>query len=185
VYRRVFNLSDLIFSTEVERKIMNIIRTRCGRKVISLAAIAVITLAFTTIPAGRSASAAEPSEQVIFSGEGVTTDGLEVGFWIWCMSEGNSPQYTGACRGSVLIHGQGPASGVAGFVVENPDGTYVARVFSINANTFLIAAAFHNVDPEPSIGPTNLVQFGVLTPNGNTVGVSPNAVVRVTGPGEE
>src|SRR5678815_1062387 len=164
---------------------MRIVRTRCGRKVFSLAAIAVITLAFTTIPAGRTVSAAEPSEQVIFSGEGVTNDGLEVGFWIWCMAEGNGPNYTGACRGSVLVHGHGPAAGVAGFVVENPDGTYVARVFSINANTFLVAAAFHNVDPEPASGPSNLVQFGVLTPNGNTVGVSTDSVVRVTGPGDE
>jgi hypothetical protein len=164
---------------------MNIVRARYGRKVFSLAAIAVITLAFTTIPAGRTVSAAEPSEQVIFSGEGVTNDGLEVGFWIWCMAEGNGPNYTGACRGSVLVHGHGPAAGVAGFVVENPDGTYVARVFSINGNTFLVAAAFHNVNPEPTGGPTNFVQFGVLTPNGNTIGTSPDAVVRVTGPGDE
>src|SRR5215216_7808590 len=131
---------------------MNIIRTRCGRKVVSLAAIAVITIAFTTIPAGRSASAAEPSEQVIFSGIGFTNSGLKVGFWIWCMPEGNSPTYTGACRGSVLVYDQGPAAGVAGFIVENPDGTYVARVFSVNANTFLVAAAFHNVNPEPASG---------------------------------
>src|SRR5678816_3987573 len=76
-------------------KPMNIIKTTRGRKVITLAAIAVITLAFTIIPPVRSASAAEPSEQVIFSGEGVTTDGLQVGFWVWCMPEGNSPTYTG------------------------------------------------------------------------------------------
>ena len=166
---------------------MNIIRTRCGRKVISLAAIALITLAFTTVPAGRSVSAA-PSEQVIFSGEGFTTDGLQVGFWVWCMPEGNSPTYTGACRGSVLVHGQGPASGVAGFIVELPDGTYVARVFNTNANNgnkFLVAAALHNVDPEPAPGPNNLVQFGILTTDGiNRTGVSTDSVVVVTGPGE-
>ena len=164
---------------------MNIIRTRRARKVVSLAAIAVITLAFTTIPAGRAASAAEPAEQVIFSGVGFTNDGLlKVGFWIWCMPEANSPIYTGACRGSVLIYGEDNAVGVAGFVVENPDGTYVARVFSIKANSFLVAAAFHNVDPEPASGPNNVVQFGVLTPNGNKVGVSTDAVVNVTGPGD-
>ena len=167
---------------------MNIIRTTRGRKVITLAAIAVITLAFTIIPPVRSATAAEPSEQVIFSGEGFTTDGLKVGFWVWCMSEGNSPTYTGACRGSVLVHGQGPASGVAGFIVELPDGTYVARVFNANANNgnkFLVAAALHNVDPEPESGPNNLVQFGILTTDGiNRTGVSPDSVVNVTGPGE-
>jgi|SRR5215216_1214421 len=166
---------------------MNITRTGCGRKVVSLAAIAVITLAFTIIPAGRSAYAAEPSEQVIFSGVGFTNDGLhKLGFWIWCMPEGNSPVYTGACRGSVLLYGEGPAAGVAGFIVENPDGTYVARVFSTNANSFILGAVFHNVAPEPAAGPNNLVQFGVLTTDLiNSTGVSTNAVVAVTGPGGE
>ena len=165
---------------------MNISRTRYGRKVFSLAAIAVFTIAFTTVPAGRSASAAEPSEQLILSGEGVTNDGaLQIGFWIWCMPEGNGPNYTGACRGSVLVRGQGAADGVAGFVVENPDGTYVARVFATRGKT-LLAAAFHNVNPEPTSGPSNLVQFGILTTdNINRVGVSPDAVVNVTGPGDE
>jgi hypothetical protein len=166
---------------------MNIIRTRGGRKVISLAAIAVITLAFTTIPAGRSVFAAEPAEQVIFSGVGFTNSGLKVGFWIWCMPDGNSPTYTGACRGSILVYDQGPALGVAGFIVENPDGTYVARVFANKApNSFLFAAAFHNVDPEPAPGPNNLVQFGVRLADGtNPTGVVTDAVVNVTGPGDE
>ena len=165
---------------------MNILRTKYGRKVFSLAAIAVITLAFTTIPAVRSVSAAEPAEQVIFSGVGFTNDGLhKVGFWIWCMPEGNSPTYTGACRGSVLLYGEGPAAGVAGFIVENPDGTYVARVFATNAKSFLVAAAFHNVNPEPASGPNNLVQFGVRFADGsNPTGVSTDAVGNVTGPGE-
>jgi hypothetical protein len=71
---------------------MKLNRLRGGRKVFSLAAIAVITLAFTTAPTGRSASAAEAAEQVIFSGTGLTNDGqLEIGYWIWCTPEGNSP----------------------------------------------------------------------------------------------
>src|ERR1044072_2960077 len=115
---------------------MNITRKRRGRKVVSLLAIALFTIAFTTVPAGRSASAAEPSEQLILSGEGVTNDGtLQVGFWIWCMPEGNGPNYTGACRGSVLVRGQGAADGVAGFVVENPDGTYVGPLFATRRET--------------------------------------------------
>lgn len=164
---------------------MNINRTRRGRKVFSLAAIAVITLAFTTIPAVRSVSA-EASEQVVFSGVGVTNNGLfEVGFWIWCNPEGNSPIYTGACRGSIRLSGEEPATPVAGFVVENPDGTYVLRVFSIKANSFLVAAAFHNADPTPAHGPNNLVQFGILvSPGGQSNGVVPDAVVNVTGPGD-
>lgn len=165
---------------------MNITRTRRGRKVFSLAAIAVITIAFTTVPAGRSASAAAPSEQVIFSGEGITNDGAHrVGFWIWCQPEGNSPIYTGACRGSVLLRGEGPAVGVAGFIVELSNGTYVANVFSIKANSLLVGAAFHNVDPEPAHGPRNVVQFGILLSDGtNPVGLAPNTVVNVTGPGD-
>jgi len=102
------------------------------------------------------------------------------------MPEGNSPTYTGACRGSVLVYDQGPAAGVAGFIVENPDGTYVARVFSVNANTILVAAAFHNVDPEPAPGPSNLLQFGVRLADGtNPTGVSTDSVVIVTGPEDE
>jgi hypothetical protein len=169
-----------------EGRIMNITTTKRSRKLVSRIVIAVITLAFTAIPAGKSVSAAAPSEQVIFSGFGSTNDGsLDVGFWIWCMAEGNSPTYTGACKGSIYAPGHGPAVGVAGFIVENPDGTYVARVFSNKANSFLVAAAFHNVDPEPAHGPNNLVQFGVLTSEGNNpVGVVTNAVVNVTGPGD-
>ena len=165
---------------------MNITRSSYGRKVVSLVAIALFTVAFTIVPAGRSVTAAAPSEQLILSGEGVTNDGaLQIGFWIWCQPEGNGPNYTGACRGSVLVRGQGPADGVAGFVVENPDGTYVARVFATRGKT-LLAAAFHNVNPEPTHGPTNLVQMGILTTdNINRVGVAPNAVVNVTGPGDE
>jgi hypothetical protein len=174
--------SELVILNSRKGKIMNIIKTRMGRKVLSLSAIAVITLAFTTIPAGRSASAA-PSEQVIFSGTGFTVDGFKVGFWIWCQPEGNSI-YTGACRGSVLVSGQGPAAGMSGFIVENPDGTYVARVFSNNPRSFAVAAVFRNVDPEPVHGPNNTVRFAVLTPNGLTTGVSNDAVVNVTGPGE-
>jgi hypothetical protein len=163
---------------------MNIIRARYGRKVVSLAAIALITLAFTIIPA-KSVSAAEPAEQVIFSGVGFTRDGAKVGFWIWCTPEGNSPIYTGACRGSVLLYGQGPAAGVAGFIIENPDGTYVARVFSTNAKNFILGAVFHNVNPEPESGPNNVVQFGVLTADLiNSTGVATDAIVNVTGPGD-
>jgi hypothetical protein len=164
---------------------MNITRTRRGRKVLSLLAIALFTLAFTVIPAGRSVLAGEPAEQVVFSGVATTNDGLhKVGFWIWCMADGNSPNYTGACRGSMHLYDEDNAVGVAGFIVENPDGTYVARVFPSRGLGPMLGAAFHNVNPEPTAGPTNLVQFGVLTTSGNSVGVSPDTVVTVTGPGD-
>ena len=160
---------------------MYLTKTKTGRKVFSLVAVAVFSLAFT--PIGSKTAIAAPSVQVVFSGTGTTVNGLSVGFWIWCMPEGNSPLYTGACRGSVLVNGQEPASGVAGFIVQNPDGTYVARVFSVNPNTFFIAAAFRNVNPEPALGPNNLVAFGILTTDGTTTGLAPNSVVVVTGPG--
>ena len=163
---------------------MYLTKSKTGRKVFSLVAIAVFSFAFTPIGV-RTVAAGEPSEQVIFSGEGVTNDGAhKVGYWIWCMPEGNSPIYTGACRGSVLLRGEGPAVGVAGFIVELPDGTYVARVFSIKANSLLQGAAFHNVDPEPALGPNNTVQFGILLSDAtNPTGVSTDAIVNVTGPG--
>ncbi|HEX7334403.1 MAG TPA: hypothetical protein VF290_23080 [Pyrinomonadaceae bacterium] len=161
---------------------MYLTKTKSGRRLFSLVAIAVFSFAFT--PIGTRTAVAAPSVQVVFSGTGLAADGSKVEFWIWCMPEGNSPTYTGACRGSVLIAGQGPASGVGGFVVENPDGTYVARVFSINPNTFLVAAVFHNIAPEPAHGPVNLVAFGILNSNGATsTGLSRNSVVVVTGPG--
>ena len=53
---------------------MYLTKTRTGRKVFSLVAIAVFSFAFT--PIGVRTMAAEPSEQVIFSGEGITNDGL-------------------------------------------------------------------------------------------------------------
>lgn len=162
---------------------MNITRIRRGRKVLSLAAMAVITLAFTVVPTVRSAFAA-PAENVIFSGIGFLNDGSKVGFWIWCQPEGNSPVYTGACKGAVHLYNQDNSVSVQGFIVENPDGTYVARVFPKKATGVLLAAAFHNVDPEPANGPNNLVQFGILTAAGNSVGTSPDAVVNVTGPGD-
>ena len=164
---------------------MNITRTRRGRKVVSLAAIALFTVAFTIVPATRSVSAGEPAEQVIFSGVATTNDGLhKVGFWIWCTPTSNSPIYAGACRGSMHLYGEDNAVGVAGFIVENPDETYVARVFPARGVGVLLAAAFHNVDPEPASGPNNLVQFGVLTAAGNSVGLATDAVVNVTGPGD-
>jgi hypothetical protein len=173
------------YADSIEReKIMYLTKTKTGRKLFSLVAIAVFSFAFT--PIGVRTVAAEPAVQVIFSGIGFTNDGShKVGFWIWCTPEGNSPIYTGACRGSVLLYGEGPAAGVAGFVVENPDGTYVARVFAIQPTSSLVGAAFHNVDPEPAHGPNNLVQLGVLTTDGiNSTGVSTDSVVVVTGPGE-
>src|SRR5918999_158304 len=103
---------------------MYLTKLKTRRKLFSLVAIAIFAIAFT--PIGTKTVAAEPSVQVIFSGIGFTNDGLKVGFWIWCMPEGNSPIYTGACRGSVLVYDEGPAAGVGGFIVQNPDGTYVA-----------------------------------------------------------
>jgi hypothetical protein len=58
----------------------------------------------------------------------------------------------------MYLYGHGSSVGVSGFVVENPDGTYVMRVFSKKADSFLVAAALHNVDPEPAHSPNNLVR---------------------------
>lgn len=163
---------------------MNITRIRLGRKVVSLAAIAVITLAFTLAPSTRSAKA-DNAENVHFNGVAFTNDGVKVGFWIWCQPEGNSPVYTGACKGAMHLYGLDNAVAVQGFIIENPDGTYVARVFAKKATGLLLAAAFHNVNVEDNHGPNNVVQFGVLTADGvNRIGVGTDIVFHITGPGD-
>src|SRR5215510_357383 len=166
----------------MERKTMNITRTRRGRKVISLAAITLFTIAFTVIPAGRSVSA-DNAENVHFNGIGFTNDGIKVGFWIWCQPEGNSPIYTGACKGAMHLYDLDNAVAVQGFIVELPDGTYVARVFAKKGTGVLLGAAFHNVNVEDEHGPHNLVQFGVLTSDlVNRIGVADDIVFHITGP---
>src|SRR5262245_35307796 len=126
----------------MERKSMSITKTRRSRKIVSLAAIALFTIAFTIVPATRSAKA-DNAENVHFNGIGFTNDGIKVGFWIWCQPEGNSPVYTGACKGAMQLYGMDNAVAVQGFIVELPDGTYVARVFAKKATGVLVAAAFH------------------------------------------
>jgi len=114
---------------------MYLTKTRTGRKLFSVVAIAVFSFAFT--PIGVRTAAAAPAEQVIFSGEGVTNDGAHrVGYWIWCMPEGNSPIYTGACRGSVLLRGEGPAVGVAGFIGTPGWDLCGARLFDQSEQSF-------------------------------------------------
>ena len=163
---------------------MNITQIKRGRKVVSLAAIAVITLAFTLAPSTRLVRA-DNAENVHFNGIGFTNDGVKVGFWIWCQPEGNSPVYTGACKGAMHLYGLDNAVAVQGFIVELPDGTYVARVFAKKATGLLLAAAFHNTDVEDNHGPHNNAQFGILTSDGvNRVGVATDIVFHITGPGD-
>ena len=163
---------------------MTSMRTRSMRKVVGLAAIAVITLAFTVSDSKRATAASAPAEQVVFSGIGFANQGFQsrVGFWIWCTAEGNGP-YADAhvCAGSVYVYRVGITVGVHGFLTEEADGTYTMQVFSNKDD--VLSATLHNVSPELNNGPNNTVEFDVLTEFGQSIGQSTSSVVNVTGPG--
>lgn len=165
---------------------MCLTKTKTGRKLFSLFAIAVFSLAFT--PIGSKTAAAEPSEQVVFSGIGVATQGFvsTFGFWIWCSAEGNGVYAEfNACRGSVYLYRTNLTVGVNGFIEEEDDGTYTMRVFPNQPNVTpdFLAAGLRNLSPELQHGPNNTVIFNVFTSAGISIGRSTTAVVIVTGPG--
>ena len=167
---------------------MYLTKTKTGRKLFSFLAIVVFSLAFT--PIGTKTVSAEPAEQVIFSGIGVATQGFvsTIGFWIWCSAEGNGVYASfNACRGSVYVYRSNLTVGVNGFVEEEDDGTYTIRVFPNQPakHPDFLAAGFRNLSPEIQHGPNNTVIFNVFTSQGISIGRSTDAVVNVTGPGNE
>ena len=162
--------------------------TKRRHRLLSLVAIAAITLAFT--PIGSKTVSAEPAEQVVFSGIGVATQGFVsvFGFWIWCSAEGNGLYADfNACRGSVYLYRTNLTVGVNGFIEEEADGTYTMRVFpnQPDKQPDFLAAGLRNLSPEIQHGPNNTVVFNVFTSNGISIGRSTTAVVVVTGPGDE
>lgn len=162
---------------------MYIIRTRSQRKVIALAAIAMIVLSLTATGGKASAAASKPAEQVIFSGIGVAREGFvaTVGFWIWCTAEGNGPYAENhVCKGAMYVYRLGLDLGVHGFITEESDGTYTMHVFSNKQG--LLSATLHNVSPEPEHGPNNTVEFDVFTEAGLSRGMSTDSVIVVSGP---
>ena len=140
-----------------------------------LAASAVVLAGlFAVAPA---ASAANNSEQVVFSGTGFGSFG-PVGFWIWCEADSNNP-YQGECNGSMYfyaLHLTKHVDDVAP-IAEPEEHMYVMTVASSDGS---IACTLTN---EPPIvhGPHNTVDITCTSPAGS--GQSTSAVVQATGPG--
>jgi hypothetical protein len=158
-----------------------------GRSVSPLRlACAVFLTAGLCLIAAAGASAANNSEQVVFSKTGAFSTALgPLGLWVWCEAESENP-YAGVCSGSVYFYFLGVPRGVHGFITEAPadPGLYTMTLFS--ADRFIDACQFMNPEPATS-GPTNDLALGTCTVGGqrNTnVGevVTTTAVVRVTGP---
>ena len=140
--------------------------------VLSAAALVAGVLAI-----GPTASAANNSEQVVFSGTGFGSFG-PVGFWIWCEADSNNP-YQGECNGSMYFYALGLTKHVEDVVPisEPEEHMYVMDVASSDGS---IACTLTN---EPPIvhGPHNTVDISCTSPSGT--GQSTNAVVHATGPG--
>jgi hypothetical protein len=140
--------------------------------VLSAAALVAGVLAI-----GPTASAANNSEQVVFSGTGFGSFG-PVGFWIWCEADSNNP-YQGECNGSMYFYALGLTKHVEDVVPisEPEEHMYVMDVASSDGS---IACTLTN---EPPIvhGPHNTVDISCTSPSGS--GQSTTAVVHATGPG--
>jgi hypothetical protein len=121
---------------------------------------------------------------VIFSGVGFADTGDwtgPVGFWIWCIDEGNGPYAEDKeCKGAMYVYSQAITVHVDGDVTELGDDTYRMDVLSQKAG--VLSATLHNLSDDS--GPNNVVEFEVTTAAGTASGTSDNAVVRVTGPGD-
>lgn len=153
------------------------------RSLFVLAAVTVMTLAFTLTSDETSAAGRGPSTQVVFSGIGFADEGFRsrFGFWVWCVADGNGPYADAtACAGSVYLYRINLTVGVHGYIMKNMDGTYTMHVHSNHPD--LLSASLRNVSPDLNHGPNNVVEFDVVTDAGVSSGEAPNSVVIVTGP---
>jgi hypothetical protein len=149
---------------------------------VAAALLAVLFLHVTRTPTARAAA----SEQVIFSGKGVFTDGAApitpFGFWIWCEGASANP-YQGSCNGAMYFYALGITKGVFGSV--SGSGPFTMTVHSADN---VIACTLTN-GPTVVSGPGNMVTATCTSPSqvsntadSDTSGLSTNAVVNITGP---
>jgi hypothetical protein len=135
--------------------------------------------------AAASPGAPQNSEQVIFSGLADINNsfGSPVGFWIWCMAEGEHSPYEGECNGAMYFYDLGITRHVEGEVEESEEeeGVYVMTVSSTRDDA-IIGCVLTNGLPV-NHGPSNFVKVECGTPAGSAE--SHDAVVNVTGPPEE
>jgi hypothetical protein len=151
-----------------------------------VAILAVVIAIFALAVTNSTRVSADGAEQIIFSGVGFASQGDwqgPVGFWIWCIDEGNGPYAEhNVCSGAMYVYSQAITVHVDGSVTENGDDTYTMTVSSRKPG--VLDAVLHNLDAELNHGPSNLVEFDVTTAAGTAHGVSDSAVVNVTGPGD-
>ena len=156
------------------------------RRILLCACCAFVCIAVAWISTSRTASASEPSEQVIFSGTG-TLDGGELagtpfGFWVWCEAESDNP-YEGECKGAVYIYALHLTKHVEDAeepgITEPEEGIYVMNLASGDGT---LAVTLQNTE-EAVRGPRNTVTAVFTMPDVGT-GTSTSAVVNVTGPGD-
>ncbi len=152
---------------------------------VTAALVAVLFLHVTRTPTARAAA----SQQVIFSGTGVFTDDAApkpitpFGFWIWCEGASANP-YQGECNGAMYFYAFGITKGVFGSV----SGSGQQFTMTVHSADGVIACTLKNGLPAVS-GPGNMVTATCTAPSqvvdttdGDTSGLSTNAVVNITGP---
>jgi len=130
------------------------------------------------------ATAANNSEQVVFSGIGSGTFNRTqtgIGFWIWCEADSNNP-YLHQCNGAMYFYQLGIVEGVEdpspSAFFESPDGIYHITVVDRATGGSIVNCTL--VNESSKNGPSNNVDVNCTTPAGSTtVG---HAVVNVTGP---
>jgi hypothetical protein len=162
----------------------------------------IVIVSASLVLFATSATPANNSEQVVFSGQGfvmtlagnTNATSTPFGFWIWCAAEA-APQGRGgyqlanACQGSMYFYGLSTAAqGVIGQVTEGPDGIYTMHVLEGTFAELKSGSLTPNFlctlqNTNPDAGP---VQVSCSFPDpsmGGGVGAAlVNPVVRVTGP---
>ena len=170
-------------------------------KKVSLCTLALLFVTMSAIPANNA-------EQVVFSdtGASMTLTGnanastTPFGFWIWCAAQAASGSNGGyqngnACQGSMYFYAlQTRASGVVGFVTENPpnSGIYTMHVVEGTAAQFFshtlhptFTCTLANTTANPPKGPGNTVQVNCIfieLGGGTGSDTDTGAVVNITGP---
>jgi hypothetical protein len=142
--------------------------------------LVVASVALAVLAIVPSVSAANNSEQVIFSKTGAFSESLgPLGFWIWCEAESANP-YEGECMGSVYLYAFGTPRAVDGEITEPEDGIYVMDVESRDG---FIDCTLTNT-AEAVRGPNNTVRVDCTSPAVGTA-FATGSIVNVTGPPEE
>lgn len=139
--------------------------------------VAAATLVTGVVATGPAASAANNSEQVVFSGTAFGSFG-PVGFWIWCEADSSNP-YQGECNGAMYFYALHLTKHVEDVapIAEPEEHSYVMTVASSDGS---IQCTLQNETPIVH-GPHNTVDVSCTSPSGTAQ--STNAVVHATGPG--